>query len=232
LAQVYFGGSFKDIVLTSSLPQSFENFFNYHTTKASSSDLLVVLKFFLLHELKNGEKNNNNNENEQRNISECIIKADVFAFHDDSYQALLRIDTSFERTDLLGNILNDLMTKSLTYVIDKISSINVDQITARKANISRENVMNYHDQRFAKPRIVHDSIQRCLYLTFNDFLFNRLWIQEISTNQIIPKAPSDCNSFARCFSIAVSYRSFHAVISPQFWSSTITSPLVTVPSLA
>jgi hypothetical protein len=183
IGSFYYKSSFKDIFLNNPLTESFETYFNSYLTKTSNNNLLVVVKFFWLHEIKSGEKRKEENENELRNISECILKADLFIFHDDSYRALIRIDTSFEQMALLSNTINDQITQSLEHVIDKISSINVEQIISVKTKIPKQNVISYYDQRFTKPRVQHDSIQRGLFLSFDDFLFNRPKLCNFSVEQ-------------------------------------------------
>ena len=43
--------------------------------------------------------------------------------------------------------------------------------------------MNYYDQRFKKPRIINNMLQRGVYLTFDDFLNNRLTAYKFSLEQ-------------------------------------------------
>jgi hypothetical protein len=165
---------YKNILLTPSLSTGVEDYFrdNFISAPVSDKTLVIVLRTLWMHEMKSGEEDIEDFNNETRSVSKYILKADIYSLQNNSYQALTRIDTVFENLFPLKNISAQLLANSLNYIAKKISSLNLDQLFITKTKINEKDVMNYYDQRFKKPRIIHDTLQRGIYLTFSDFLNN------------------------------------------------------------
>lgn len=185
LGYLFSGPNYKNIVLKPSLSGAVEDYFrkNFVFSTTSNKILVVMLKTAWMHEMRSGEEDVEDFNNELQKLSKCIFKADVYSFENNSYQALIRIDTSFENKSPLVNNSSELLLNSLNYAANKILSLDLDQLFTRKTKINETDVMNYYDQRFKKPRIINNMLQRGVYLTFDDFLNNRLTAYKFSLEQ-------------------------------------------------
>jgi hypothetical protein len=185
LGYAFFSLQYKNILLNSSLSTGIEDYFkdNFICTPASDKILVIVLRTLWMHEMKSGEEDIEDFNNETRSISKYILKADIYSLQNNSYQALARIDTVFKDILPLKNISAQLLANSLNYTARKISSLNLEQLSITKTKISEKDVMNYYDQRFKKPRIIHDTLQRGIYLNFNDFLNNHPTLYKFTLEQ-------------------------------------------------
>ena len=174
LGYLFFRSSYKNITLKSSLSAAMEEVFRKNFLSSNNSDrtLCIVIRTLWMHDLKSGEVDVEDFNNEMKNISKYILKADVYSFQNNTYQALTRIDTSFESKSSLKEIGYELLNNSFTYMAHRISSLNLEELFSRKTKINESDVMNYYEQRFKKPRIQHDTLSRGIYLTFADFLNN------------------------------------------------------------
>jgi hypothetical protein len=181
-----FGGlQYKNILLKPSFSTGIENYFrkNFISTTSGNKTLVIVIRMLWMHEIRSGEEDVEDFNNELKKLSKCIFKADIYSFENNFYQALTRIDTSFEDKSPLVNTSAEFLSNSLYYAANKISSLDLEQLFAWKTKISEKDVLNYYDQRFKKPRITNDILQRGVYLTFDDFLNNHLTTHKFSLEQ-------------------------------------------------
>jgi hypothetical protein len=185
LGYLFSGPHYKNIVLKPSLSSAVEDYFRKNFVFATESDkiLVVMLKTTWMHEMRSGEEDVEDFNNELQKLSKCIFKADVYSSENNSYQALVRVDTSLENKNPLVNVSSVLLLNSLNYTADKILSLDLNQLFTKKTKINETDVMNYYDQRLKKPRITNDLLQRGVYLTFDDFLNNRLTAYKFSLEQ-------------------------------------------------
>ena len=169
------GQRYKNVQLKKPLTTSIENYFrnNVLFTPGSNKILVIVLKTLWMHEMKSGEENQEDLNNEKQNISKYILKADLYSAENGNYQALIRTDTIFSDPRPLREVVIPFLSTSLDYIGCKLASVNLDQMFLKKNKISENDVMNYYELRFKKPRILHDTLQRGIYLTFKDFLYNQ-----------------------------------------------------------
>lgn len=65
-------------------------------------------------------------------LSRCVLKADIYSFENNYYQALTRIDTTFEEKHLLRNRSSQLLSSSLNYTAGKVASLDLDQLLLKK----------------------------------------------------------------------------------------------------
>lgn len=180
----FFGAQYKNIVLKPSLSSSIEDCFrNFLSPGSSDRILVIVLRTLWMHELRSGEEDVEDFNNELRIKAKYVLKADIYSFENNAYQALTRIDTVFEDNHPLRDMASRLLSNSFVCAANKISSLDLGQLFLKKAKISEKDVTNYYDQRFKKPRFLHDTLQRGIYLTFADFLNNQPATYKFSLEQ-------------------------------------------------
>ena len=169
------GQRYKNVGLKEPLTTSIENYFrnNVLFTPGSNKILVIVLKTLWMHEMKSGEENQEDLNNEKQNISKYILKADLYSAENGNYQALIRTDTIFSDPRPLREVVIPFLSTSLDYIESKLAAVNLDQMFLKKNKVNENAVMDYYEQRFKKPRILHDTLQRGIYLTFKDFLYNQ-----------------------------------------------------------
>ena len=109
--------------------------------------LLVVLQNLWLQEVKAGELRDADEEFERQNISQCIMRFDVYASENGYHRALVRIDTTIETRSYLKQAGGSLLADALDYAMEKITGLNVKDITAKKTPVRFDDLMRMYGQK-------------------------------------------------------------------------------------
>lgn len=141
--------------------------------EAATPAFVVVLRNLWLQELKAGELREADEDIETKNISRCTAKFDVYALEDGYCRALLRIDTVLETSYYLKQAGAGLLADVLDYTLVKISALNVKEATARKTPVKLNDLLRLYEQKMTLPRLTNDTLQRCVYMTYEDFAQKR-----------------------------------------------------------
>jgi hypothetical protein len=175
---------YREAVLNKSFSTSLEHYLNNRFESAHNSrNLVVFIKSLWLQEVRLGEITKETELDEKKNISQCIVKADIYSFSDNIYQALVRIDTLFENARPLKNISEEFISSAIDNIIVQVQTLNTEESLLRKTKIQKENVFNYYEQRFNSLRIKNDTLQKGIYLTFADFINNRPSLIDFTVSQ-------------------------------------------------
>lgn len=169
------GAGHKMIRLTGGTANGVQQFLNDNNALGSSVSpaFLLVLRNLWMEEIKAGELKEADEENEKQNISRCIAKFDVFAIEDGYCRALVRIDTTGETPGYLKQSGAALLADVLNYTRAKIAMLNVKEATAKKTPVKMSELTRLYQQKMTLPRLTNDTVQRCVYLTYEDFVQKR-----------------------------------------------------------
>lgn len=105
----------------------------------------------------------------------CKAALDVYVQTDNSLQALFQVDTSFLSliSNFKKNRVEDFFFLPFDSVARKLATLNVDQILAKKRKLSWTEVNDYYSMRFNLPVLKELSINKGIFLSFNDFKNNK-----------------------------------------------------------
>jgi hypothetical protein len=165
---------YKKLVLDNGFSTSLEHYLNKRFEPVHNNrNLVVFIKSLYLQGVPLEELTKETDLEKITRTSQCILKADIYSYSNNIYQALVRIDTLFNDSKVLKKVSGELLSITIDNILQQVQSLNTEELLSRKSKIKEENVFSYYDQRFTNPRIKNDSTQKGIYLTFADFINNR-----------------------------------------------------------
>ena len=173
---------FKTINLGEGVASGLRNWLQsrFQSGKANGRELVLVLRHLWMNPVRKAELGHGENRDVTENhfISLCEVRIDAFVKGSAGFQTLVRIDTVFESRSSLLYGASDLLQQPFDLLAEKISLLDIDGIVATRRIISSEELLHQYKQRLNKPRIESDTMVKGIYLTFNDFLDNRVTAQD------------------------------------------------------
>jgi hypothetical protein len=103
----------------------------------------------------------------------CLSDIDAFCFTDTAYQALARITYDFRINKPNDSSDGYLLLMPFDSLIEKIHSLDVPGTLATKTKFSLDQIKANYNKRFDIPVLFADSLNRGIFLTFDDFKNNK-----------------------------------------------------------
>jgi hypothetical protein len=155
-----------------------EYFKNNLDTSSPQTLVIVLKKLWLEYEMTNKMlKYKNTNEEPVLNLanrnSVCLADIDVFCRTDTAYQALLRITHDFKIYKGTDNSDCYLLFMPFDSLASKVRSIDVPATLANRKRFSQDEISVNYRKRFEIPALLADSLNRGIFLSFDDFKKNR-----------------------------------------------------------
>jgi hypothetical protein len=179
-------GSFKKLIVPAGLQPSLDNILNMSLAEnfdpAQNQSLLVVIKRLWL-------KETNQAETEKRKMvvadnasllkfSACSFKLEVYLKKEDNFTPLLRLDSSLSYENSLKRYGGDIVMAPFELCLLRLQNINFEKAAASSKKLNWKTVEDYNQQQFNKPILKNPPLQRGLYLSFSDFLQNKLTVKD------------------------------------------------------
>jgi hypothetical protein len=161
------------------LNRQLNEYFKNNLDTSSSQTLVIVLKkLWLEYEMTSRMlRYKNINEEPVLNLanrnSVCLADIDVFCRTDTAYQALLRITCDFKINKGSDNSDSYLLLLPFDSVASKVRSIDVPGTLASRKKFSQDELSMNYRKRFEIPALLADSLNRGIFLSFDDFKKNR-----------------------------------------------------------
>jgi len=161
------------------LNRRLNTYFKNNLDPASTNTLVIVLKkLWLEYGAVNEMLRSKDFDNESilglfnRN-SVCLADIDVFAKSDTSYRAVVRLTQNFV-IDQFGKYSDyNLLLMPFDSLVSKIQSMDMTTALANKKKFSFNDIYLNYNQRFNIPVLFSDSLNRGIFLSFNDFKNNK-----------------------------------------------------------
>lgn len=155
-----------------------QNTLHANADSAAPSSLLIVIRQLWLHEPSYKEQLQKNSAlaaHEQPSLySECRAKLEVYRQQQDAYTPLFRLDSTFSFDHSLKNKGGTNVSAPFVVCLEKLSRLNYSKAAASGQRLSLSQIEAYNKKHLAHPILSTEAKQRGLYLTFADFLNNRI----------------------------------------------------------
>ncbi|HET6994963.1 MAG TPA: hypothetical protein VFI06_08270 [Chitinophagaceae bacterium] len=162
-----------------------EYFKNNLDPSSSQTLLIVVKKLWLEYESTNRTLKYNSTSDETQSIhpdygsksasrnTVCLADIDAFCTADSSYQAVARLTQDF-KIDRANDYSDcNLLLMPFDALVTKIHSLDVAATVASRKKFSRDEIILNYRKRFDIPVLLADSLNRGIYLSFDDFKKNK-----------------------------------------------------------
>lgn len=177
LGFAYYYGHYRKVNLEKGI-STLESYLNQcysNQPQSNRPELVLFVKTLWLQDLKAGEKLRNTYNDDQQLISTCQLQVDAFALFENTYRALVRVDTSFELPNGVRYTYPDLLKNSFHTVIRKLKPFDDIKLISDRKVLKPEEVITFYNTRIQKLKNVNDRVtEKGIYLTYNDFLNNHL----------------------------------------------------------
>jgi hypothetical protein len=163
-----------DIILNGSLADNFD--------PAKNQSLLVVIKRLWLKETSQAEtakrKMTLADNAALLKFSACSFKLEVYLKKEDNFIPLLRLDSSLSYENSLKKYGGDILMAPFELCLLKLQNLNFEKAAASSKKLNWKTVEAYNQQPFNQPILKNPALQRGLYLSFSDFLQNKLTVKD------------------------------------------------------
>lgn len=147
-----------------------------------NQSLLIVIRQLWVHEpsyKEQLEKNSNIAAHEQPSMySECKSKLEVYMKKEDVYIPLFRIDSNFRFDHSIKNKGGSNIIAPFSYCLEKLSRLNYVKVAESSQRLSLSQIEAYNKKRVDQPIFSNTLWQRGIYLTYADFLNNKITTKE------------------------------------------------------
>jgi len=142
--------------------------------RSSDQSLLVVIKRFWLREPSEADlkKLYRNDDRPHKPFWVESVKMDVYSALAENYIPLFRLDSSYYIGDVRGG--EALSTDALNDCLARLQKIDFEKVALAKTKLSRKAVDSFNRAPFQKAILQNPDMQTGVFLTFADFLNNRV----------------------------------------------------------
>jgi hypothetical protein len=113
----------------------------------------------------------------------CYTSFDVFALGDNSYRALFRIEDEFEGGRYRSSRVKQLFFAPFDSVVHRLTNLDVEKTLSTKKKFSLPELEKNYQSRFELPILKSEPAGRGVFMTFDDFKYNRLSHPEFVTTR-------------------------------------------------
>jgi hypothetical protein len=168
------------IQLGKSFSAILNNYFKNNLDPSSSRSLVIFIKSFWLQ--KGAIDNILNKKIIQKPLAgnsdyggSCTTELEAYSESGSNLKALFKIDTFFINLykNLRKNTLDEFFFLPFDSIVDKLETINIQQVLEKKTALSREQVNKYYNNRFNTAVLKDSIIKKGIFLTFEDFMRNK-----------------------------------------------------------
>lgn len=160
--------SFKKCTVAPSFSAGIQNSLNASLKpdfdSTGNRSLLIVIKNFWLKEVLIKEQSTPG--------CECMVRLELYLKADGTYFPIVRIDTVLKYALSLRNNISELVVLPFRQSLERLEHVNFDKVASSK-NVTWADIEKFNEKRFQQP-LYSAKLQKGIYLTFADFLQNRL----------------------------------------------------------
>lgn len=160
-----------------SISNAINEYFGNNLDKNSDKSLLIVVKSFWFQQkafdLIADDKLINKKAGYTDRTGVNFTDFEIFAFTNDGYQALLKFKCDFFDYKYNTSSIRNFFYVPFDSLIQKIHSLNIEQILFSKRKLSRSIIDSNYQSRYSLPVLKDDISEKGVFLTFNDFKYKK-----------------------------------------------------------
>lgn len=141
----------------------------------SSGSLYIFINHFWMQETTVSEFSNRRISNPETNYDINLVASTItlesFILDNDLFYPLIKIDSIFLAQGSIWYNANKLLTISFQSLLDELYTVDLNRI---RKPVARQVLSSHFDKRYDYPRMRLDTLVKGVFLTYNDFLTNRL----------------------------------------------------------
>lgn len=182
------GGNYQKVTVNggfrSGVEQTLNSSLAANFDASSNQSLVIVIKKYWLKETNYAEKENRKmvvaNMDMMRSFSECNAKLEVYLEKENVYYPVFRMDSSYDYVDRIKKAGGDILMAPFEACLDKLQYTQFDKLLAQGKKLTWKQIEDYNAGAFTYP-ILHQMPGKIgLYLTFHDFLQNKITEEEFA----------------------------------------------------
>ena len=109
--------------------------------------------------------------NNDTNVVVCNIVLETFILEDDQYFPLIKVDSTIIIPGLLVKRANKLLTLPFQFLLDELAFLDLNR---KRKPVDVSVLSSYYAKKYNYPRLHSDAYVKGVYLTYQDFLHNRV----------------------------------------------------------
>lgn len=160
------------------------NRYKNNLQQSSCYDLLLVVKHLWLQETTDAQETNQkiviSSSSNDIYFSEAISVLEVYAKQDDKYIPLLKLDSTFQWNGVLLQHINDFFVLPFEICFKKLANMDFQKRVEKLRRLSLQEIANHQNKPIQYARFQTDIIEKGIYLTFDDFLNNKLYKKDFT----------------------------------------------------
>lgn len=180
------GGYYRKLVLkgstASQIRQVLTQALNQKLDTSAQQSLLIVIKQLWLSELNTIEipkrRGVHPGQTPTPQISQCKAKLEVYAQRQDGFVPLFRIDSIFGSGHTLLKDGEKLISAPFAYLLQKLTRLNYTKVAAATQTLTWNQITEFNKKQIHHPILTDSSNERGLYLSYSDFLNNKVTKKE------------------------------------------------------
>lgn len=161
--------------LAGTMQQSMNDAIKTKADTNSSKSLYVFLNHFWMQETTASEFSNRKISNPETNYETYLLAGTItlesFILDKDLFYPLARIDSTFLVRGSIWYNANKLLTISFQSLLDELYAVNLNRM---RKPVTRQVLSSHFEKRYNYQRLKSDTSTRGVFLTYNDFLNNRI----------------------------------------------------------
>jgi hypothetical protein len=167
-----------NLSIASTIERGLNRAYAGHLDKNSDQTLWIYLKHYFIQETSvselKGYKITMLKDDTNKPFHLCQVTLETYLEKDAAFTPLFRLDTSFTTAKAKDEDFRALASQPFDYCMERLSYTNIDKLREIRKPLSFATVEQYYNKRFASVRLQKDSLYKGIYLTYQDFLNNKV----------------------------------------------------------